>query len=45
MAVEFEVSRSVLFSYGGSHKVRCTFDFSLSLDPVLKLLAWEATAL
>jgi hypothetical protein len=42
---ESEMSRSVLFSYRGSHKVRFTLDFALGLKPVLKLMAWEATAL
>src|SRR3981189_754957 len=42
---ECEVSRFVLFSYRGSHEVRSTFDFSLSLEPVLKLLAREAATL
>src|SRR3979411_431165 len=42
---EDEVSRSVLFSYGGAHKARRTFDFALGLEPVLKLLAREAAAL
>jgi hypothetical protein len=41
---EYEMSRSVLFSYRGSHEVRRTFDFALGLKPVLKLLAWEAAA-
>jgi len=41
---EYEMSRSVLFSYRVSHKVRRTFDFTLGLEPVLKLLAWEAAA-
>jgi len=42
---EYEMSWSVLFSYRGTHKVRRTFDFALGLEPVLKLLAWEAAAL
>ena len=42
---ECEMSRSVLFSYRGSHEVRCTFDFALGMEPVFELFAGEAAAL
>jgi|GraSoiStandDraft_36_1057302.scaffolds.fasta_scaffold522099_1 hypothetical protein len=38
------MSRFVLFSYRGSHKVCRTPDFALGLEPVLKVLAREGAA-
>jgi hypothetical protein len=35
----------VFFSYRRSHKECRTFEFAFSLEPILKLMPWQAAAL
>jgi hypothetical protein len=43
--LEFEMSRGVFFSCHCSQKELHTFAFALGLEPILKFMPWQATAL